>query len=482
MIRWGILGAGNIARRFAKSLEKSPDGMLYAAAFRSEEKAKRFAEEYTLEKVYTSYDDLIKDEAVDAVYLSLPHGLHAAWAIKALSAGKALLCEKPAALNAGEVRQIAQAAKDNGVLFMEAMKPRFVPLYGKFMEIIRSGAIGEIQRIETSLCNLFSFDKDHPTYHTELGQGGALLDEGIYCASFLQEFFGVPIQAKRLAGSIREGVDYYIDTELVFDNHKTGKLECAFDRQKPRTATFYGEKGKIILEDFHRPQEMKVCIYGKEPEHFMVPYEVDDFYGEISHFSRCYAEGKKESDIMPLSASIECAQILDFVRSSMRLREESLAALKQQEGILRYEKGFGSREALALGNAVAGLAEEYDRGISAAIIREKDGMVMFEYAMDDKAPRNVDFMLGKRRAALSCGHASLWAYIEHELSGKWEEIFQKIPDFLPAGGAFPIRAGDTWVATLLVSGLHEGLDHELAVRALAKTLGKEVPQVIGVVV
>ena len=160
---------------------------------------------------------------------------------------------------------------------------------------------------------------------------------------------------------------------------------------------------------------------------------------------------------------------------------ECLDALREQEERLQFQE-FSCEEALALGNAVADLAREYDRGISVSIVRESDDLVLFQYAMDDKTPKNLLYMEGKRKAAKLSGHCSLWPYVEHELTGAWQEMVAQVPEVLPVGGAFPIRVNGEWVATLMVSGLHEGKDHELAVRALSRVLQKEVPDFPGVAV
>ena len=164
--------------------------------------------------------------------------------------------------------------------------------------------------------------------------------------------------------------------------------------------------------------------------------------------------------------------------------QKAREVLLAQEAELIYPERFGADEALALGCAVAKTARDYDRGITAVITRESDGMVLFSWSMDDKAPRNAAFAEGKRAAALRCGHASLMCYVEHKLDGSWDELYRALENpkaapmppaeqfVCPVGGAFPIRVGDTWVATLAVSGLHDGKDHELCVRALARALGK----------
>lgn len=177
-----------------------------------------------------------------------------------------------------------------------------------------------------------------------------------------------------------------------------------------------------------------------------------------------------------------------------------LQALLEQERLLRYPAGFGAAEAFALGEAIAELAPQYDRGAVVRIVRECDDLVLFQWAMDDKAPRNVLFAEGKRRAAQLCGHASLWTVAENELCGAWAEPFDMaamqavasgkagISSVPPcySGGAFPLCAGieSEWVATVTVSGLHDGCDHELVVRALCRVLGyaygSEIPVYPGV--
>lgn len=169
-------------------------------------------------------------------------------------------------------------------------------------------------------------------------------------------------------------------------------------------------------------------------------------------------------------------------QEAKNVTEKCLEVLLEQENVLRYEEKFGSKEALELGNAVAELAAAYEMGSVVAIVRESDEMLLFEYAMDDKAPRNYKFLRGKRNAALKMGHCSLWAYVEHELYGKWQDIYDHQPEYVPTGGAFPIRVKDEWVATMIISGLKDGKDHELLIRALCKVLGKTVPEFPGVAV
>jgi|LAHS01.1.fsa_nt_gb uncharacterized protein (UPF0303 family) len=156
--------------------------------------------------------------------------------------------------------------------------------------------------------------------------------------------------------------------------------------------------------------------------------------------------------------------------------QDCLDTIVEQERILRYDKTFTSNDALDVVEAARNLAPEYDRGYGIRVTRESDGLVLAQWMADDKAPRNVSFMEGKRLAALGCGHASLYAYVEHELDGTHGEWFDLLakgePRELPFGGAFPVRVGDAWVATVSLSGLHEGRDHEVVVRSLCMALGR----------
>lgn len=150
--------------------------------------------------------------------------------------------------------------------------------------------------------------------------------------------------------------------------------------------------------------------------------------------------------------------------------------LLEQERVLRYSECFGAYEALALGQAAIDLVPEYESGYSVTITRERDGVRMFQWVADDKEERNLLFAEGKRQAALAAGHAGPWAQLEATISGNLDTIWARVPELVPACGAFPIRVGDDWVATIAVSGLHDGLDHEVILRALERVLGVAAPR------
>lgn len=156
---------------------------------------------------------------------------------------------------------------------------------------------------------------------------------------------------------------------------------------------------------------------------------------------------------------------------------EAMDVLAAQERVLRYAERFGAAEALVLGVAAARLASEYDETYTVTITREEDGAVAFQWLGEGKGARNLAFAAGKRAAALASGHASPWAQLEAIAGGRpLDGLWARVPELCPSCGAFPVRVGDEWVATIAVSGLHEGLDHEVVVRALEQVLETTVPR------
>ena len=239
MVGIGILGAGNIAHRFAASLAHVEGAELVAASCRTAQKAQGFLDEVPHgagARAYAGHDGLLADSAVDAIYLSLPHSLHHQWAIAALRAGKAVLCEKPAMLTAEQMNEVADIARRTGRLFMEAMKPRFVPLCAQVVQALDQ--IGPLTSVEATLCNdMLAYVEGTGTYHLTPGPGaGVLLDCGTYCASWLEALGAGELRVLSVTCEKREGIDVYVDARLDLGGID-GRLECAFDRAKPRQAT-----------------------------------------------------------------------------------------------------------------------------------------------------------------------------------------------------------------------------------------------------
>lgn len=315
MINWGIIGAGNIAHRFANSLEHVEGAHLYAVARRTMEKAKEFQADHPCDKAYDDYQALIDDDAVDAIYIALPHKLHLEWVEKSLKAKKAVLCEKPATMNLEEMETIQKLAQEENVLFMEAMKSRFTRAYQAVKEHLTEGHIGQLEHITTSLCRIFP--EDQASYHYEVGQGGCLLDMGVYNIALVEDYTKSPWKIESLEYELAEnGVETYVNVQLR-SKEITARIESAFDRSTETVAVFQGSKGKIRLFDFHRPTSYELMIGDYPVEEIHLEHTVDDFYGEIQHVMECLTQNKVESPIMPLDGSVNIAGIMEAIKQAI---------------------------------------------------------------------------------------------------------------------------------------------------------------------
>lgn len=314
MIKWGIIGLGNIAMRFAKSLSYTNEGKLYAIASKTKEKRDEFYEQYKCEKVYDDYNELLKDKEIDAVYIGLPHGFHKYWSIEALKHKKAVLCEKPVGLNAQEMREIKEEALLNNTFFMEAMKTRFIPLIHDINNIIKNKEIGDITTIEANFCNHVT-DIKEGSYLLDKEQGGALLDVGIYPLSFVMDIIDSEVIKVESHMEINESeVDSYFKAILTFKNGVIGTIEGAIDRNKERTAIIKGTKGHIEIPIYNRPNRAIIYIDGRQPYTIENELEFDDMYAEIKEVHECLKAWKLQSDYLSLDESIRVMEVLDQIK------------------------------------------------------------------------------------------------------------------------------------------------------------------------
>lgn len=332
-VRWGIVGAGKIAHRFARSLALEPRSELVAISCRSSARAVAFAAQHGVPEEGTLSDEALGGVAgsahaallarpdVDAVYLALPHSMHLEWAVAALRAGKAVLCEKPLCADAAQTRSLVDAARGGTTLLMEAMKTRFTPLYRRVRELVAEGAIGGLLRVEALLENdMGDRIARGGDYLSDPDGGGILLDSGIYCASWVEDYLPGPLEVVRARARWDHGVDCFVDAEIASaggDGAPTARLVTAADEGGPRTARLVGTTGEIVVDDMHRPQRARLERAGAAPVGLDLPYPVDDFHDEIEHFVDLLLAGRAESDVMPLAASLRCAELLDAVRREM---------------------------------------------------------------------------------------------------------------------------------------------------------------------
>ena len=310
-VKWGILGAGNIAHRFAKALNYIEDAELYAIAVRNLDKGKLFQSEFNCSKIYTNYEEFLDDPEIDFVYISLPHGLHHKYSLLALSKDKYVLCEKPATINLNQMIEIEKYAKENNKFFMEAMKQRFVPLYQDIKNDVLK--LGNIKSITAKFCREENINSN--SYYFKKEEGGCLLDTGIYCASWLDDFSIGEIELIDSVTHIENSIDIYNQAKLKAGNTYL-ILENGKEKTEPINCLIEGENGYIEVINHHRPQEYRLCIKGEKEIIVKKEYDHDDFYSEIKYVNDSFLLNRKESDIMPLSASVRCARIIDLIKNN----------------------------------------------------------------------------------------------------------------------------------------------------------------------
>lgn len=244
-LRWGILGTGNIARQFAAGVRASQRGELSAVGSRRRESADTFAATHHISAVHGSYDDLLADPAVDAIYNSLPNSMHYEWTIKALRAGKHVLCEKPFAVDAAQAQEMFDVARQTGKVLVEAFMYRSHPLTHAILKAVKDGAIGELRLIRTSFCYRTTKITGNVRFSRELA-GGGLMDVGCYCINFSRLFAGgEPVGMSAVAHLHETGVDDLLSATLQFPNGILAGFSCGMIAQADNTAQLCGSEGYI---------------------------------------------------------------------------------------------------------------------------------------------------------------------------------------------------------------------------------------------
>jgi predicted dehydrogenase len=245
-IRWGILGAGGIADTFVNDLTAA--GIAVAAVgSRDADKARRFADDHGITTAHGSYDDLVADPEVDAVYVATPHVFHEQNALLAIRAGKHVLVEKPFTVSADEAGRVLAAAREAGVVALEAMWTRYLPQQARLREVVRSGVIGEPRLLTAAHMQSLPTDPQHRINDPALG-GGALLDLGVYPVSFAHDLLG-PVEAVAATAVLSgQGVDARTGITLRHANGATSNLFCALDTAGRNDAVLHGSAGRIEID------------------------------------------------------------------------------------------------------------------------------------------------------------------------------------------------------------------------------------------
>ncbi len=320
-IKWGILGPGKIATKFATDLATLPNAELYAVASRSMAKAKIFADKMGFQKAFGSYEAMLQDPELQAVYIATPHVFHHKNTLQCLAHKKAVLCEKPLAINSKEVAEMMASAKANDTFLMDALWTLCLPQILQVKEIVESGTLGKLVSVKADFGFRADFNPNSRLFDRDLG-GGALLDIGIYPLMLTLLLMGRPKKITSAAHIGTTKVDE--DCAVIFDygNGQTANMHSSLLARTPTEAYIYCEKGYIhIPTQFHKPvDEITILTYEDLKEKKIVYNNQTIGYSfEAAEVMRCLQAGKKESDLVPHQFSINLMALMDEIRAQIGL-------------------------------------------------------------------------------------------------------------------------------------------------------------------
>jgi len=316
---WGILGPGGIARAFAKDLNFIKGHIIGAVGSRSLENAQKFSADFG-GTAYGSYEELVADPSIDAIYVATPHPAHHDNVILALNAGKPVLCEKPFSVNAQEAQSMIDAASGNKVALMEAMWARFLPHYAKVREIVESGVLGPI----------LSIHADHGQRLADQGitrliepslAGGALLDLGIYPVSFAHMILGNPAHITSDAVMTDKGVDAQTSMIFTYESGAQAVLTTTMIEQTPCRAVVAGLNGWLEIDrTFYNPAAMRVILNDGTVTEYPSDYQGHGLREQAEIFKQLVRSGNLESEILTWKDTADIMKTLDTVREQIGLK------------------------------------------------------------------------------------------------------------------------------------------------------------------
>ena len=320
VINWGIIGTGNIAKKFATGLQALPDAKLLAVGSRAQTTADAFADQFDAPRRYDSYEALVNDADVQAVYVSTPHQLHMENTLLCLEAGKAVMCEKPFAINAAQAQVMVDKAREKGVFLMEAMWTRYLPIIVKLRELLAAGAIGEVRMITADFGYRSGFNPESRTFNPAMG-GGALLDVGIYPISLAYMILGQPSRISSMAELGQTGVDEQSAFIFGYEGGEMAVMTTAVRTNTPHEAYILGTNGRIKI---HAPwwvgQILTLAVNGQADEEIHLPLTGNGWNYEAAELMACLRAGKLESEIMLLDESLQIMHTMDEIRAQWGMK------------------------------------------------------------------------------------------------------------------------------------------------------------------
>ena len=320
MINWGILGAGKIAGALVDGIREAGDGRVAAVGSRSIERAGTFAERFEIPAAYGSYEDLLAEDDIDAIYVATRNDLHHQNTLDAIAAGKAVLCEKPFALNFGQSAEMVAAARSAGVFLMEAMWMRFIPAIVELRDLVLGGAIGDVRAVAADFGFRANAGAGHRLVEPALG-GGALLDLGVYPISLAMLLLGEPDSLGASATIGTTGVDEQVSVSMSFPGGAISSAYASFLADSPTEAQVVGTEGRVRVHSrFHNPERLDVIGADGGVREIHLPMNGSGYRFEVAEVHRAMLAGETESPMRTLDDSLAVMRVLDDVRDAIGVR------------------------------------------------------------------------------------------------------------------------------------------------------------------
>ncbi len=312
-MKLGIIGPGRIAGTVAPALAALPEIECYAVASQTPGKAEIFAQEFGFEKVYHSYEDMLRDTQVELVYIATPHSHHFEQILLCLNHGKHVICEKAFTMNAAQARKIRDTAAEKHLYVAEAIWTRYMPSRQMINKIVESGIIGKVNTLTANLSYNIAYKERimEPAL-----AGGALLDIGIYGLNFALMHFGDDIDHIESSVQLTDtGVDAMEAITIFYKDGRMAVLTHSIYCRSDRKGIIHGEKGYLVVENINNPQSISVYDAADNLlEHHAVPQQINGYEYEFQEAVRCIQEGKLEADSMPMERTIQVMEIMDSLR------------------------------------------------------------------------------------------------------------------------------------------------------------------------
>lgn len=318
-IRWGILGAGRIAKKFAEDFKVVNNGKIVAVASRSQDRSNKFAHEFKIPKAYSSYEEMVKNSDIDIIYIATPHNFHFEHVSLCLNNGKSVLCEKPVTVNSSEFELLQNLAKKKNLFFMEALWTYYLPAIIQAMDWIREGKIGAVKQLQVSFGYTGDMDEKMRLANPNLA-GGALLDIGIYGIAMAELVFDDELEdIQAMAHFSDTGIDDYNSIQLKYKSGGMAQIASSFVSELKNEAVIYGTKGRIEIPQFWMAKKAFLITSAEKLEFINKNVQLGYNY-EAFAVNELLKKGAIESSVVPLVKSKRILSIMDQVRNQIGLR------------------------------------------------------------------------------------------------------------------------------------------------------------------